>query len=160
MLPPKNAAAAIVESAAALALSVPAPTNFANRPWGLVIAHSLARGEHLRHLLLEKRIAFDIAARPALPGVAETAHPMPDVEKKRSAIPVLRGSTITHPVRGAPSERSHGNPARVCSRRRPVAHVTRGFTSRMKHSIESISCSRLRLPWKLIWKASTPAASR
>ena len=61
---------------------------------------------------------------------------MPDAEKKRSAIPVLRGSTITHPVRGAPSEKSHGNPARVCSRRRPVAHVTRGFTSRMKHSIE------------------------
>jgi hypothetical protein len=29
---------------------------------------------------------------------------MPDVEKKRSAIRVLRGSTITHPVRGAPSE--------------------------------------------------------
>ena len=28
---------------------------------GLVIAHSLARGEHRRHLLLEKRIAFDIA---------------------------------------------------------------------------------------------------
>jgi hypothetical protein len=47
--------------------------------------------------LLEKRIAFDIAARPALPAVAETAHPMPDVEKKRSAIPVLRGSTITIP---------------------------------------------------------------
>ena len=86
MLPPKNAAAAIVESAAALALSVPAPTHFANRPWGLVIAHSLARGEHLRHLLLEKRIAFDIVARPALPAVAETAHPMPDVEKKRVAL--------------------------------------------------------------------------
>ena len=34
MLPPKNAAAAIVESAAALALTVPAPTHFANRPWG------------------------------------------------------------------------------------------------------------------------------
>ena len=47
---------------------------------------------------------------------------------------LLRGSTIIIPF--APSERSHGNPARVCSRRRPVAHVTRGFTSRMKHSIE------------------------
>ena len=31
----------------------------------------------------KKRIAFDIAARPA---VAETDHPMPDVEKKRLAL--------------------------------------------------------------------------
>src|ERR1700730_4493245 len=56
-------------------------THFANRLGGLVIAHSLARSEHLRHLLLEKRIAFDIATRPALPAVAETAHPVADVEK-------------------------------------------------------------------------------
>src|SRR6266446_3437753 len=61
-------------------------THFADRLGWLVIAHSLARGEHLRHLLLEKRITFDIAARPALPAVAETAHPMPDVEKKRLAL--------------------------------------------------------------------------
>jgi hypothetical protein len=41
-----------------------------------------SRGEHLRYLSLENPIAFDIAERPALPPVAETAHPMPDVEKK------------------------------------------------------------------------------
>src|SRR5438132_1768379 len=61
-------------------------THFTNRLGWLVIAHSLARGEHLRHLLLENRISFDIAARPALPAVAETAHPVPDVEKKRLAL--------------------------------------------------------------------------
>src|SRR5262249_26053856 len=42
--------------------------------------------QHLRHLLLQERIAFDIAAWPALPTVAETAHPVPDVEKKRFAL--------------------------------------------------------------------------
>src|SRR5690348_17111829 len=61
-------------------------THFANRLGWLVIAYSLAGSEHLRHLLLQERIAFDIAARPALPAVAETAHPMPDVEKKRLAL--------------------------------------------------------------------------
>jgi hypothetical protein len=37
---------------------------------------------------LSPRIAFDIAAWPALPAVAETAHPVPDIEKKR-----LRGAS-------------------------------------------------------------------
>jgi hypothetical protein len=36
--------------------------------------------------VLKKGIAFDIAARPALPAVVETAHPMPDVEKKCLAL--------------------------------------------------------------------------
>src|SRR5689334_14230508 len=61
-------------------------THLPNRLRWLVIAHSLACGEHLRHLFLEKRITFDIAARPALPAVAETAHPVADVEKKRLAL--------------------------------------------------------------------------
>src|SRR4051794_38524260 len=61
-------------------------THLANRLGWLVIAHSLSRGEHLRHLLLQQRITFDVAPRPALPAVAETAHPMPDVEKKRLAL--------------------------------------------------------------------------
>ena len=41
-----------------------------------------------------------------------------------------------------------------------LIYVTCGFTSHMKRSIESRSWSRSRLPWKLIWNASRPAASR
>jgi hypothetical protein len=37
---------------------------------------------------------------------------------------------------------------------------TIGATSCMKHSIDWSSWSRLRLPWKLIWKASRPAFSQ
>ena len=59
-------------------------THLANRFRWLVLADRLARGQHLRHLLLKQRIVFDIAARPSLPAVAETAHAMADVEEKPS----------------------------------------------------------------------------
>ena len=73
MLPPKNAAAAIVESAAALALSLPAPTHFANLGFidsmglGVIVrAQSRLRGVEparqvvVRHANAHARKVFEI----------------------------------------------------------------------------------------------------
>ena len=45
-----------------------------------------SRAASICAICCSRSVAFDIAARPALPTVAETAHPMPDVEKKRLAL--------------------------------------------------------------------------
>ena len=44
--------------------------------------------------------------------------------------------------------------------RRMLGYVTNGATTLMKCSIDWSSWPRSRLPWKLIWKAFTPATSR
>ena len=60
--------------------------HLADRKRRLVIADRLARRQRLRHLLLEDRVALDIAARPALPAAAEPAHAVADIEEERLAL--------------------------------------------------------------------------
>ena len=69
-----------------LQLAVIDIAHLADRNRRLVIAYGLARSQRLRHLLLEDRVALDIAARPALPAPAEPAHAMADIEKERLAL--------------------------------------------------------------------------
>src|SRR6266513_518308 len=60
--------------------------HFADRLWWVHIRHSFARSQLLRHLLLQERIALDIAAGPALPAAAEPAHAVADIEEEGLAL--------------------------------------------------------------------------
>src|SRR5205823_8145697 len=60
--------------------------HFADRLWWVHIRHRFARSQLLRHLLLQERIALDIAAGPALPAAAEPAHAVADIEEEGLAL--------------------------------------------------------------------------
>src|SRR5215207_7432740 len=86
-----KAAGALVErraeiGASGLELAVVDVAHLADRARRLVIADRLAGRQHLRHLLLQDRVALDVAARPALPAAAEPAHAVADIEKERLAL--------------------------------------------------------------------------
>src|SRR4029077_17897676 len=60
--------------------------HLADRLGRLVIADRLARRPHFRHLFFQQLVALAIAARPALPAAAETAHAVADIEEERLAL--------------------------------------------------------------------------